>query len=305
MKRLLALALLLGGLFYPPTRTMDAYGVVVLRDGPTLTRSHLISGDELTALQASRNGAPRGVAREDWESGRAFVLGKQGFRSYAPLASQLYGAIVAENTNSTSGTGVGSLTFSVTVSGSDTFIFVVAGIGEDGANHVSGVTYAAEALSNLWQVDDGGTWVAGSGWGLVDPTTGANNVVVTIDTSATQSAAGGTAFSGVDQTTPTEGANTASGSASPAAVTISSESGDLVACGVASDDDDGFTAGGTELWQQAAIDDDTTHGAQTYAGSASVNCQWTTDNENWAAGGVNLNAEGAAAVIPHRIIFSQ
>jgi hypothetical protein len=55
----------------------DRYGVVTVRDqSGAIDREFVITGEELATLHKSGNGVPPGVTREDWESGRARVIGK-------------------------------------------------------------------------------------------------------------------------------------------------------------------------------------------------------------------------------------
>lgn len=53
------------------------YGLVVVYNiNGTFNREYKLTEQELAALQASANGIPRGCTKEEWESGRAVVCGK-------------------------------------------------------------------------------------------------------------------------------------------------------------------------------------------------------------------------------------
>jgi hypothetical protein len=158
-------------------------------------------------------------------------------------------------------------------------------------------------LGLVWTKDDA-TFMSSEGWSLpsnsiaTEPATGANNLVVSWDTAA-QAAAGGTPFSGAHQTTPLGTAITASGtSTAPAVNSIGSATDEIVIAGIATDSGPVLTEGGTLLWEVEALLGDTSHGAQRYAGAASVNATWTTQNESYGAGGVSIKPAAAGPVTP-------
>ena len=53
------------------------YGVVVLKDSKgSIVKEYKITKSELDVLQASTNGVPPGLTKEEWESGDSVVVGK-------------------------------------------------------------------------------------------------------------------------------------------------------------------------------------------------------------------------------------
>jgi hypothetical protein len=124
-----------------------------------------------------------------------------------------------------------SLTFAHTVGvGSDRAIVAGMQVYESpaGSDCVSGVTYAAVALSELGRVTHA-THAGVELWGLQAPATGANNVVISCSATTDELIGGSVSFTGVDQSTPFGTA----GTAAPGAVTtitqdIASATDDMV-----------------------------------------------------------------------------
>lgn len=109
-------------------------------------------------------------------------------------------AITVDSTTAVIGQGSSSLTqtFSHTVgAGSDRILFVVAACRV--ANTISGITYASVAMTQIAEVNVSGNQKQ-SLWYLVAPTTGANNVVITINSSNTGICGGAVSFFGASQT---------------------------------------------------------------------------------------------------------
>lgn len=108
---------------------------------------------------------------------------------------------------------------------------------------------------------------------------------------------------GVDQTTPTDSAVTAVGSATPATVDVGSESGDLVVDGVCGFNVTSLTvgAGQTERWNNTAAAGPNTsyHGGSDEAGDTTVTMSWALGADStWVITGVNLNAAAAGGAAP-------
>lgn len=112
--------------------------------------------------------------------------------------------------------GVASYSFSHTCTGSNLWLMV--GITTSNTT-VSGVTYNSVSMTQINTVSfafgQGNTYI----FGLKNPSTGSNSVAVTL-AGANTSVAGAMSFTGVDQTTTTEGSATASGSGSPGTVNV-------------------------------------------------------------------------------------
>lgn len=175
-------------------------------------------------------------------------------------------------------------------------MLVVAGSGDTTAGDriISGVTYNAVAMTNVWGVN-GTTWVRNEGWRLTAPASGAHNVVVTYGGPCDQACAGAVTYSGVDQTTPIGTPASAGGASATASVAVTSATGEVVIGGVSSDPET-ITPTGTQRWEVENVGSDTSYGEQTYSGAASVTVQWNLgSSDNWAVGGVSIKPSGAAA----------
>ena len=100
-----------------------------------------------------------------------------------------------------------SITYSHTVSGADRYLFVnVAwGSGSSPRAVVSSVTYNGVALSKIRADNTGGsTTLFNEIYGMTSPTTGTNNVVITMDKGVRVLNGGSISLTGVDQTSPVE-----------------------------------------------------------------------------------------------------
>lgn len=189
-------------------------------------------------------------------------------------------------------------------SAANRFLFAVLAGYTGGYAAATGVTYAGVAMTyisaasaNTGDVNDINVY------GLVAPATGSNNIVVTWD------GAGLTAqeilracASGVDQTTPYDGATSNSDhSGTATTVTVTSQVGDEIV---------GFTvAAGNQVSSAPSIGASQTSRAAggitapqntwgsigSRAGAASAAITWTITSAAWGAGGLNLNVASGAA----------
>lgn len=121
-----------------------------------------------------------------------------------PLGVLLVGSIAYDAVSSSFASGVTSITFSHTRSGSNGGITV----GVVSAYPVSSVTYAGVNLTKVVEVQNAANARYTSMWYLANPASGANNVVVTISSSG-YIAAGAISFTGVSQTAMLDGYNSA------------------------------------------------------------------------------------------------
>jgi hypothetical protein len=113
-----------------------------------------------------------------------------------------------------------SLTFSHTCSGSDRVLFVAVAVGNGVA--ITNVTYNGVEMT---AVETGA--VDRRLYSLVAPATGANNVVVTLP-SPTEILAVASSYTGVNQSTPWDGAQVSTTGDTSPSVTVTSASGNLV-----------------------------------------------------------------------------
>lgn len=114
--------------------------------------------------------------------------------------------------------GVGSLTFSHTCSGSNRYLVVF--VGDVAGDTVTGVTYNAVAMTQLVKISRNPN--SGSlelyAYGLANPSTGANNVVVSRSGSTNWISAASISYTGASQTTsPVDAVGSSNGSGSSAA----------------------------------------------------------------------------------------
>lgn len=115
-------------------------------------------------------------------------------------------------------------TFSHTCSGSDRILFVTASSLNNGtADAVTGVTYAGVSMTKLF----GPVAVGGVSWVtylyyIVNPTSGANNVVISRNTSNGEGYGSAVSYTGVDQVSPIDASTTGTGTGSPITTTLSS-----------------------------------------------------------------------------------
>lgn len=115
------------------------------------------------------------------------------------------------STNSGAQLTATSYSFSHTITGSNPYLIATVNIRMNAANGaVSGITWNGTALTVI------GTPVANGSrrtelWDLTAPVTGAHTLAVTMATAPTDSVTGANSFTGVDQTTPRDAQNTATG----------------------------------------------------------------------------------------------
>jgi hypothetical protein len=214
-------------------------------------------------------------------------------------------AIAFDAANSASGSSISSLTYALTVgaAGANRFLFV--GVSNDSGTlaTVSTVTYAAAGLTQKWSFtfSSAGLNYRNSGYFMVAPATGGNNVVVTLSDADAELSSGAMAFTGVDQTTPLATQATATGTASPATVDVSSATDDVVVDNVCT----GFSsmvvgANQTSRWEQESIGRGTAGSGSTEAGAGTVTMSWTLTagfDNGWTIGAVPIKMSGAAGIV--------
>lgn len=189
---------------------------------------------------------------------------------------------VAFGAATTDGTAAGApeatRTFSHTCSGSQRLLIVSVCNDEDGsAVNVSSITYAGVALTQRITATRSNFGRA-SLWYLVNPASGANNVIVTL-ASAQEWTAAAVSFTGVNQTTPLGTAASANGFGSTASVNVSSASDELVYDTVNVNGPVTLTAGAsqTSRWTREASTSSTVvvdSGGSTETGAATTTMSW-------------------------------
>lgn len=120
-----------------------------------------------------------------------------------------------------------SLTFSHTCTGSDLLLLVGVSLYNLNGATISSVTYNSVAMTLVDTAVNSSR--RASLYRLVAPSTGANDVVITLSASEFDIVGGSMSFTGVDQTTPLGTAATANGNSTAPSVNVSAATDDLVA----------------------------------------------------------------------------
>ncbi len=142
-------------------------------------------------------------------------------------------AIALGNVTTNSGNPyAGGWTTSHTLGGGSNYLVVGFGEGYRGSSSVvSGITYNSISLTqHVGPIQAGGSQSAwGEIWGLANPATGANNVVINWTTDNKYAATVISDFSGVDADgTPVGATNSATGGSTTPSLSITTASGDVV-----------------------------------------------------------------------------
>lgn len=213
------------------------------------------------------------------------------------------GGIVFDAVSSSSttlGGAASTLTWSHTCTGSSLALFVAVGNIGNAAATISGVTYNGVSMTQLWVADQsGGVEAKGGGFILINPATGAHNVVITLSINGVGYLGGAaTSWTGVNQTgtvgnswrTPV---NAPDGSTNPSSVIVTTAvSGDVVV-----DSYSAFNVAAVSIpnhTSRAVLDpiQSTSYafGSQSHAATGSTTMSWTN------TGG--FYSQGAVALIP-------
>ena len=211
------------------------------------------------------------------------------------------------NSAAVDGTSVSSVTYSHTVV-SNTNGVIVVGASIYGGAAITGITYNSVALTSI------GTNTQNSIhtelWYLKAPATGANNVVVTLDSAADHIVVGSVSLTGVDQTNPLD-ANTgaSSGTSSISAdITVVTDqswivdvvgndlSSSTVTMGAQTNRTQRWnTLGTTFIWGAGSTRGPVSTGSNTM--------NWSSGHfDNWALTVASFAPAGAAASTVHRLL---
>lgn len=203
--------------------------------------------------------------------------------------------VAVDASTSATGNGLTSLSWSHTVgTGANRAIIVGVVITFPSGVTISGVTYGGTALTRIGTRTLAAGWAIVELWRLVNPPSGAANVVVT-PSAATDIAAGAVSMTGVHQTTPAGTFASAEGLSTEPSVAVSGAANDLVIDVLLFDSSTVVPtvgAGQTSRWTQ-------NYGANasgsTEAGAASVTMSWTASSAaDWMIGGVAIKEAPAA-----------
>ena len=181
-------------------------------------------------------------------------------------------------------------TWSHTVGAAGTNRILVVGTSAESAVAVTGVTYAAQALTKIGaQASLDGATAATELWYLIAPPTGPNDIVVTLSANK-KLAAGATSWTGVHQTTPLGTAVFAPGNSLSASVDVTSATGEVVVDALANKSSTSRTVGAdqTQHWSVNSGGKPSSAGSSE-AGAGTVTMSWTHGVAvEWALGAVPL-----------------
>ena len=187
-----------------------------------------------------------------------------------------------------------SFTFSHSVSGTNRLL--VVSVQTSNGIVVDTVTHAGQNLTEFASITHAGSKPYVSTWRLVAPSTGSNNVVVTLSVgNSDKTVIGAVSYTGVDQSTPIDGVVTGDGSSNTITATVTSESNDLVQDVVASLSPQQISvgAGQTARWnfEMGGVGASSTWGgSSTEPGAGTVTMTWgAVGNKEWVIAAFNLN----------------
>ena len=187
-------------------------------------------------------------------------------------------------------------TVSHTTAGTDRLLTVCV-VNDDTAVAVTDVTFDGSSLSKLTDVQHSGGKPRVEVWYSLNPPVKTANVVVTL-ASGKKTTIGVISLTGVDQSTPIDGTTTNTGSTSPATVSVTSASGDLVidCMGTIPDPTEAPKVGSNQTEQWTLEEGGSIRGGgSTEPGGSSVTMSWTLpEDKDWASIGFNVNAASAA-----------
>ena len=191
-----------------------------------------------------------------------------------------------------------SLSWSHTVSGSDTLLDVGTSGYDTTPDTITGVTYNAAPMTVVpsSSATNGGHTVAI--YGLVAPATGTNTVVVSANGTMTDLGAGAVSFTGAHQTTPFGTANTATGSSTTPSVNVSSAADEIVMDTVNIIHNGTLTVDGsqTQRWNAISGSGFIKYGGSTETGSATTTMSWgNSTSQAWAIAAVPVKPSTGGA----------
>ncbi|MEI6607720.1 MAG: hypothetical protein WCP35_20635, partial [Verrucomicrobiota bacterium] len=191
-----------------------------------------------------------------------------------------------------------TLSYNSGSTGSNRILMVGVSFNNTNARTVSTVTYGGVAMTLVGSSIITGSTTSGSEsiYRLLNPPTGANNLVVTWSGALSYSAVvGAITYAGVNQTTPTgtfaSGSSTTTNSPT---LNVTSGAGQVVFAVADGKSTAAYTTTGTSLWSAMPSSGNTAGAAQSStAGTATVTLNWTgagtrNANKRWTAGGVSL-----------------
>ena len=184
-----------------------------------------------------------------------------------------------------------SITVSHTCTGSNRLLFVCVALVRAADTDVITATYNSVSMTQVADHDHSLAAVLSNRiFRLIAPATGANDIVVSTDGTAMAVHAAGISFTDGHQTTPEGTASGADGVASPATVSVTSATGEIVIDSVEWNGNSALTVGAGQTAFQNESDGASgtprQGGASSEAGAASVTMSWTSSNTVWGIVGI-------------------
>lgn len=201
-------------------------------------------------------------------------------------------ALALDAASTASTTNASSLTWSHNnVAGN--VLFATLGNADGAANSqlTSSATYNAVAMTEVWDVSTGLGGAASSGHILINPATGANNIVITIAGSVFALGGGAQSYTGCDTAAPNGTGVSNSGTGTTSTATVTSAAGEIVVDGSFVNTSGAITVGAGQT-SRGEVDGIgfgfNAFGHSSEPGAASVDMTWTFSSNAWACGAVSL-----------------
>jgi hypothetical protein len=216
-------------------------------------------------------------------------------------------AVAYDSHNSGGGSLVSSISFPLTVSGSNRLLWVGTAFYQNGNTFVSGVTFNGVSFTEVPSSakNNGSLWV--QQFYLVAPDTGEQTVQVQYGGSAAfDIGVVAVSFTGVDQTTPIGTAVTASDSSTAPSATVASVTADDFVVDILGIAHSGTLTVGANQTQRANT---TAAGFYKYAastqdgGDGGVMSWSNSTSQAWASSAVPIKAVASAATLPHHLLL--
>lgn len=201
-------------------------------------------------------------------------------------------ALAFDAASSSEGTLVTSLTWSHTCTGSNRVLVVGISFYKNGNSFISGVTYNSVAMTLVPSsgTNNGSYYV--EQWYLIAPSTGANNIVVSVSGNGPfELSAGAVSWTDAHQTTPLGTAQTATGVSTAPSVTVSSGAGEYVMDTLILIHSGTLSVGSaqTSRWNDIGAAGFTKYAGSTEPGDSSTIMSWSnTTPQDWAITAVNI-----------------
>lgn len=203
--------------------------------------------------------------------------------------------------------GITTLTWTHTPVGTPTAVGVVTSeFGPGGGSAISGVTYGGTTMGARKSTSGTGTQPGTSIWGLANPPSGAQSVVVTMGGTGNYVEAAAVTVTGSDTITVFSNANSATGTSTTPSVALTTGSNDF-AMDILGTTTGAFpaTPGGsqTSRWGPLTDGGDEAQGSTAPSGGATTTMSWTITSNTWALSAAAFKGGAATAAIGSTLIL--